>query len=142
MGPRDRAGELRRVLQLLARRQLRRRPDQRVHPEGEHLGLQGPATAGGRHADRDRRPLGDRLRERQRGGAHQHAVLPRGALAGAARPPRVDHGRLNDRPGARGPPPEASPNSHATSRPGAAAGRGSYPREPRDAVGALRPASA
>ena len=48
---------------------------------GSDLGVQGPAAPRERHADRDRRPLGDRVRQRLRGRADDDAVLPRRPVA-------------------------------------------------------------
>ena len=48
------------------RRELRQRPHQRVHEARQQMGLQGPAPPCRRHADRDRRTLGDRVRQRRR----------------------------------------------------------------------------
>ena len=76
LGPRSRTGRLRRLRRRPARRELRQRPDQRVHPARREVGLQGPAAPRRRQPDRDRRALGDRVRQRLRRRADEHALLP------------------------------------------------------------------
>ena len=62
---------------------------------GANVGLQGPAPSRERSADRDRRPLGDRVRQRCRGGSGDHPVLPLRPGRRAARPLRLDHRGLS-----------------------------------------------
>src|SRR5205823_6646197 len=64
---------------------------------GEQMGLQGPAAPRQRHADRDRRALGGRIRKRCGGRAGGHALLPVGPVGRATRAVRLDHGRLTPR---------------------------------------------
>ena len=74
MGPRVGAGRLRPLRRRPARRQLRRRPDQRVRGEGERA-LRAPRHAQGRRRQeaRDRRAVGARVRQRRQ---QRHAERP------------------------------------------------------------------
>ena len=80
-----------------ARRELRRRPHQRVPPDARRLGRRRRPAQQPVEADRGQRPLGHRVRERRRGRAARHPVLHLGPArlarrdrARRARPARRD----------------------------------------------------
>ena len=75
--------------------QLRQRTHQRLHAAGQQVGLQGPAARRHGRTDRDRRSLGDRLRQRRRGRTDEHAVLPVRPGRREARALRIDHRGLS-----------------------------------------------
>jgi uncharacterized protein (TIGR03118 family) len=91
VGPRDGTVDFRQVQRRPPRRQFRGRPDPRV-PQGR--GRLGGARGDEGHrppADRDRRVVGHRLRQRRQLRPDQHAVLRGRPGRGDARPVRVDH---------------------------------------------------
>ena len=84
--------------------QLRQRPDQRLPAplDRQQVGLQGPGPRRERYADRDRRPLGDRVRQRRLGRTDEQPVLRRRPVRRHARPVRLHRRRLT-LPRERGP---------------------------------------
>ena len=78
VGDRTCAGKVRRLQRRPPDRQLRRRSDQRLRAAGRwHLGARRRASRRVGTADRHRRPVGHRLRQRRHGRADQHALLRR-----------------------------------------------------------------
>ena len=106
VGARTGAVRLRTLQQRPARRQLRRRPDQRVRARRERAVHAQGRAAREQPPDHDRRPLGARVRQRRQRRADEHALLHRGAERRVARPLREDNwvrGKLRAKSGRRRP---------------------------------------